>query len=125
MLVAFGVVGVAAAAVLAPPGRSWRAAAEHSRGFWLAWIVGFAALGFGGPATVGLGWAPTAWLAVWSAVGALQPSMVADLVEVRRFTRRRLAVVPARGPTVAAAPRVRGHAPAANRVPPGGVLTGR
>jgi hypothetical protein len=87
----FAVVGIAAAAVLAPPSSSWRGAAEHSRGFWVAWIVGFAALGFAGPATSGLRWVPMGWFAFWTTVGTLQPSMVADLVEVRRFGRRRLA----------------------------------
>jgi hypothetical protein len=92
LLALFAVVGIAAAAVLAPPSSSWRGAAEHSRGFWVAWIVGFAAFGFAGPATSGLGWVPMAWFALWTTVGTLQPSMVADLVEVRRFGRRRLAV---------------------------------
>jgi hypothetical protein len=44
------------------------------------------------------------WFALWTTVGTLQPSMVADLVEVRRFSRRRLAV--ARMPIVASAPRM-------------------
>jgi hypothetical protein len=102
MLGLFAVAGIAAAAVLGPPSSSWRGAAEHSRGFWLAWIVGFAALGFAGPATSGLGWVPMGWFALWTTVGTLQPSMVADLVEVRRFGRRRLRVP--RMPIVASVP---------------------
>jgi hypothetical protein len=123
MLGLFALVGIAAAAVLAPPTSSWRAAAEHSRGFWLAWIVGFAALGFAGPATSGLGWVAMSWFALWTAVGTLQPSMVADLVEVRRCSRRRLAVPPSpivasvdrlANVTVIAGPRpIRWRAPAA------------
>jgi hypothetical protein len=104
MLGLFAVAGIAAAAVLGPPSSSWRGAAEHSRGFWLAWIVGFAALGFAGPATSGLGWVPMGWFALWTTVGTLQPSMVADLVEVRRFGRRRRAVP--RMPVVASVPRI-------------------
>jgi|SRR5450759_79565 Na+/melibiose symporter-like transporter len=101
MLGLFAIVGIAAAAVLAPPSSSWRGAAEHSRGFWVAWIVGFGALGFAGPATSGLGWVPMGWFALWTTVGTLQPSMVADLVEVRRFGRRRLAT-----PSVASVARM-------------------
>jgi energy-converting hydrogenase Eha subunit G len=89
MLGACGVVGLAAAAVVAPPAASWRGAAEHSRAFWLVWIAGFAGLGFAAPATTGLGWGPAVWLAGWSAVAALQPSMVEDLVEVHRVDGRR------------------------------------
>lgn len=112
MLGLFAVSGIAAAAVLAPPTSSWRAAAEHSRGFWLAWIVGFAVLGFAGPATSGLGWVPMGWFALWTTVGTLQPSMIADLVEVRRFRRRRLAV-----------PRIRSVAPV-TRMPNVTVMAG-
>lgn len=107
MLGAFGAVGIAAAAVLAPGSRSWRSAAEHRRVFWLAWIVGFAALGFAGPASVGLGWAPMAWLAWWSAVAAFQPSMVADLVEIHRFGRRRRALPATAVSTMVEPPTIR------------------
>jgi hypothetical protein len=63
---------------------------------------------------------PTAWFVFWSAVGTLQPSMVADVVEVRRFGRRQLGV--ARLPRVAAvtAPAaIRWRAPASASVPTG------
>jgi hypothetical protein len=101
MLAAFAATGLAAAAVLAPTSRSWRGAAEHSRAFWLVWIVGFAALGFVGPATAGLGWASTAWLVWWTAVAALQPSMVVDVLEVHRFGKRQALVQSAGSPGVA------------------------
>jgi hypothetical protein len=113
MLVPFAVVGLAAIAVLVSSSGAWRGAAEHSRGFWLAWIVGFAALGFAGPATSGPGWGPTAWFVFWSAVGALQPSMLADVADVRRFGRRQVAVARMpRAAVVAPPPTIRWQAPA-------------
>ena len=120
MLGPFAVIGLAAVSVLASSSSAWRGAAEHSRGFWLAWIVGFAALGFAGPATAGLGWVPTAWFVFWSLVGTLQPSMVVDVVEVRRLGRRQLAV--ASRPhvaVVASPPAIRWRAPASASVPAG------
>ena len=123
MLTAFAIIGLAAAAVLAPTGRSWRSAAEHSRAFWLAWILAFAGLGFAGPATAGLGWVSMAWLAWWSAVAALQPSMVADLVEVHRFGKRALARTP--GPPVLAMPAIRWQAPAVRSPRDAPLINGR
>jgi hypothetical protein len=102
LLAPFVVAGLAAVAVLAPRRAAWRGAAEHARAFWLAWIIGGTSLGFAGPATFGLGWVPLAWFAFWTAVGALQPSMVSDLLEVRRLGRRQLATArrPAATPTI-------------------------
>jgi hypothetical protein len=120
MLAPFAVIGLAAVAVLASSSSAWRGAAEHSRGFWLAWIVGFAVLGFAGPATAGLGWGPTVWFVFWSAVGTVQPSMVADVMEVRRFGRRQRAV--ARRPPIAVVsspPAIRWQAPGSASVPTG------
>lgn len=125
MLGTFGVVGIAAAAVLAPRATSWVRAAEHSRVFWLTWISGFAALGFLGPATAGLGWVPMAWLGVCCAVAILQPSLIADLVEVRGASLRRRAAarrpeplptpitrpMPASRPDGEVAPAIRWQAP--------------
>lgn len=98
LLIPFALAGLAAVGVLAARRSAWRGAAEHSRPFWLAWIVGFSILGFAGPAAFGLGWLPTVWFVFWTAIGTLQPSMIADIVEVHRFGRRQLAA--ARRPAV-------------------------
>lgn len=104
LLVPFAVAGLAAVAVLIPRRSAWRGAAEHSRAFWLAWIIGGTGLGFAGPATFGLGWVPLAWFVFWTALGTLQPSMVIDLLEARRFGRRQL--VTARRPPSAPTTKV-------------------
>jgi hypothetical protein len=88
---------------------------------WVTWIVGFATLGSAAPATSGLG----SWFA-WGAVGTLQPSMVADVVEGRRFGRRHLAMARVPSAPVAPPPPIRGPAPVSPAVPPGrGIVTGR
>ncbi len=106
LLVPFGIAGLAAVAVLAPRSSAWRGAAEHSRAFWLAWIIGCSGLGFAGPATFGLGWVPLVWFVVWTAVGTVQPSMISDLLDVRRFGRRQLST--ARRPAVTPATETTG-----------------
>jgi hypothetical protein len=89
MLGLIAAVGIAAAVVLIPSARSWRAAAEHARAFWLVWILGLTAVGFAAPAGLGLGWLPMAWFTFCVLLGTLQPSMLADLLEVRRYRRLR------------------------------------
>jgi hypothetical protein len=89
--VALGVVFVVLVIVVAQPSRAWRAAAEHSRLFWLAWIVLSLAVGAAPAAATELDWATAAWLAVCCALGTLQPAMIADLLDIRRhiaFGRR-------------------------------------
>jgi hypothetical protein len=94
---------IAALALLAaPPREAWRAGAEHSRWFWSAWVVTAVMVGLAGWARFG-GAGGTAWLALWCAVGSAQPSMIADLVDVRRqrdrrASRSRPAVVVGAGP---------------------------
>ena len=86
-IVAIGLVCLALIVLGAQPARSWRDAAEHSRVFWLWWMVGSAAVGLL-PLVDGLGWAGTTWLALWCAFAALQPAFVADVLEVRRHLNR-------------------------------------
>lgn len=86
-IVAVGLVCLALLVVRAQPARSWDESAEHSRAFWLSWIVGSAAAGLL-PLVDGLGWAAATWLALWCAFGALQPAFVADVLEVRRHLAR-------------------------------------
>jgi hypothetical protein len=82
------VIGMHLAVVLQPL-RVWREAAEHSKVFWFLWALGSVAIG-AVPAALGdRGWGAAAWLAVWCGCAALQPAMIADLLEVRRQVRRR------------------------------------
>ena len=84
---AIGLVCIALLVLRAQSARAWRDAAEHSRGFWLSWVVGSAAVGLV-PLVDGLGWETATWLALWCVFGALQPAMVSDLLEVRRHLAR-------------------------------------
>ena len=80
---------VAALAVLALQPRGWRSAAEHSRGFWALWITGWASVGLAVAALAGPGGMAAAGLAAGCLVGSLQPSMIADLLDVRRLGQLR------------------------------------
>jgi len=82
---------VAALSLLAAPRRrTWRAGAEHSRWFWSAWVLIATVVGLAGWARLA-GAGGLAWLALCCGVGSAQPSMIADLVDVRRLGRRRRA----------------------------------
>jgi hypothetical protein len=80
--------GVVALTLAVQPRRAWRDAAEHSRAFWLAWLVLAVGAGVAGTLRLGPGWPATAWLGACVAVGGLQPSMLADLLDTRRHIRR-------------------------------------
>lgn len=87
VVAALGLVCLVLLVLRAQSARAWRDAAEHSRGFWLWWIVGSVAVGLL-PLVDGLGWAAAAWLALWCAFGALQPALIADVLEVHRHLAR-------------------------------------
>ena len=81
---------VVALAVLAlQPRRAWQAAAEHSRAFWARWATGWALLGLAAAVLVGPGGMAAAGLAAGCLIGSLQPSMIADLLDVRRLGQLR------------------------------------
>jgi hypothetical protein len=80
--------GVVALTLAVQPRRAWRDAAEHSRAFWLAWLVLAVGAGVAGALRLGPGWPATAWLGTCVALGGLQPSMLADLADTRRYIRR-------------------------------------
>ena len=83
-------VGLAVFVVLSQPRSLWTEAAEHSRWFWLGWATVAVVIGIAPAATGALDdWAAAIWLAVWCAVGALQPAMWSDVLEVRRDVARR------------------------------------
>jgi hypothetical protein len=89
--VMLAVAALALLVVVVHPWRSWDAAAEHARGFWGTWIVGSVAVGVL-PLFVEVTWGTAVWCAACCAFGALQPSLVVDIVEVRQHiarTRRR------------------------------------
>jgi hypothetical protein len=66
------------------------------------------------------GWIGTAWLGGCVALGGLQPSMFADLIDTRRYLRRsRMAVVVPMRPAGPALPPI-WHAPPDRRVAPSG-----
>jgi hypothetical protein len=85
-----GVVGIAVFVVFSQPWPVWRDAAEHSRRFWLAWATVSVSVGLL-PAVTGLldDWGAGVWLIACCAFAALQPAMVADILEVRRDIARR------------------------------------
>jgi hypothetical protein len=86
LLVAAATLGT----LLAQPGPAWRDAAEHSRAFWVAWLLVGTGIGLAGLVAVGVSsWGGAAWLAFWAAVGSVQPSMIADVLEMRRLEQRR------------------------------------
>jgi hypothetical protein len=118
--VALGGVAAAVAALVLQPRRAWRDAAEHSRAFWLLWAIGWAALGVGAAVLAGPGWVGAAVLAAACLIGAAQPSMVADLLDVRGLGRlRRRQAWMAVQVSDPALPRVAWHAPSAStRVDP-------
>lgn len=106
--------GVVALALAVQPRRAWRAAARHSRAFWLGWLIFAVGVGAAGAVKAGPGWTSTAWLCSWVALGALQPSMLGDLIDTRRYIRRCQAASIA--PTVPAnpgLPPISWHAPPA------------
>jgi hypothetical protein len=110
----------AALAVLAAsPSDAWRAGAEHSRRFWCGWVLLAGAVGLVGWAQLG-GGIGNGWLALWCAVGSLQPSMVADVLDVRALRRDpgppRPAPIAAAGVTEASPP-IHWQAPAADGAP--------
>ena len=76
--------------VFSQPRPLWSDAAEHSRWFWLAWAAVALIIG-AAPAVSGAldGWAAAVWLTVWCALGAIQPAMWFDVLEVRRAVARR------------------------------------
>jgi len=82
-------VVVALAALAAQPRRAWRAAAEHSRAFWALWATGWASLGLAATMLAGPGWMAAPGLAAGCLIGSLQPSMIADLLDVRRLGQLR------------------------------------
>ena len=109
-------VAVAAGATLVlagQPGAAWRDAAEHARAFWLGWALLGAGLGAAGPLWAGLSWSSVAWLAVWVAVGFLQPSMVTDVLDTRRLVRRRRVLTRHPADLAVVLPPIRWHAPGA------------
>jgi hypothetical protein len=93
-VVAVAVVVLAVSVVLSQPRPVWRDAAEHSRGFWLAWATTSVTVGLA-PAAAGWTSDGTAavWLAACCAFAALQPAMWADVLEVRRDVARRCRVL--------------------------------
>jgi hypothetical protein len=98
------VAGLFALTLAVQPRRVWRDAAEHSRAFWLGWVLVAIGIGVAGALRVGPGWPGTAWLAACVAFGCGQPPLLADLLDTRRHVRRcRTAAVrpaPAAGPLV-------------------------
>jgi len=80
-----GVVALALGLVLVQPGGAWRAAAEHSRLFWLGWAVVSVAVG-AAPFATGLGWSQAAWFAICCSFAAFQPAMIVDVHDVHRHT---------------------------------------
>ncbi len=97
---ALGVVLVAVAALVVQPRRAWREAAEHARLFWLIWALSWAALGLAIAVLAGPGWVGAGGLAGACLIGSAQPSMIADLLDVRRLgrLRRRQAWMPLAAP---------------------------
>jgi hypothetical protein len=72
----------------------WRDSAEHSRGFWLAWVAISVAVGVA-PVTTGVmsDVGAAVWLTACCAFAALQPALWADVLEVRRDVARRRRVL--------------------------------
>jgi len=83
------IVVVALAVLARQPRRAWRSAAEHSQGFWAVWITGWASGGLAVAVLAGPGGIAAAGLAAGCLVGSLQPSMIADLLDVRRLGQLR------------------------------------
>ncbi len=108
VLIGGSVVVVAAAVVVvaSQPRRLWRDAAEHRQSFWLAWALGWSALGAAGLALAGSGAAGCATFVVGALVGGAQPSMIADVRDVRRLgrLRRRQSWLPSDGAVPSPAP---------------------
>src|SRR6202011_4148434 len=98
----------------AEPRRARRDAAEHARAFWVAWALGGAGLGLAGPLTAGVSWGGAGWLAFWVAAGSVQPSMLTDVLEVRRL-RQRQASLPV-APEAAPLPPIHWRAPAGDEI---------
>jgi len=107
-------VAVAAGATLvlaAQPGAAWRDAAEHGRACWLGWALLAAGLGAAGLLRAGVSWAGVAWLAVWVAVGLLQPSMVTEVLDTRRLLWRRQVLADRPADLAVVLPPILWHAP--------------
>jgi hypothetical protein len=97
-LIAIGVLGVAIFVVVSQPRPVWEDVAEHAKSFWYSWALIAAIVGVA-PAIAGLwsAWANAVWLAVCCAFGALQPAMIADILDVRSdIVRRRQSTLAAR-----------------------------
>jgi len=99
------------------PTAAWRDAAEHSKQFWGSCVLGFVTAGVVAPAAAGIGWATGAWLLACCAFAVLQPSLLADLREVRAHARRtkhpRGPVPPSRLVSMDDLPPIRWRAPSA------------
>ena len=87
--VSLGAVLITAGVLVAQPRRAWHEAAEHTQAFWLAWALVWAALGLTVVVLAGMSWPGVAVLAAASLIGSAQPSMLADIHDVRRLGRLR------------------------------------
>jgi hypothetical protein len=97
-LIAIGTLGAAILVVVSQPQPVWDDVAEHAKSFWYSWALTAAVVGLA-PAVFGLwsAWANAVWLAVCCAFGALQPAMIADILDVRSdIVRRRQSILAAR-----------------------------
>src|SRR5437867_2652619 len=75
-------------AVAVQPRRAWNEAAEHGKGLWGGWVLGLVAVGLVAPIVGEIAWSTTTWVAVCCGLAVAQPSLLADLREVRRHVRR-------------------------------------
>jgi len=97
-LIAIGVLGAAIFVVVSQPRPVWDDVAEHAKSFWYSWALIAAIVGVA-PAVADLwsAWVNAVWLAACCAFGALQPAMIADILDVRNdIVRRRQATLAAR-----------------------------
>lgn len=88
---ALGVVALAMLLVVVQSPGAWKAAAEHSKVFWLVWAV--VLVGIGAAPAVALDEVPPSggllvWLLFCCALAALQPSLLVDVRDTRRHRRR-------------------------------------
>jgi hypothetical protein len=87
--VALGAVLVTAGVLVGQPRRAWHEAAEHTQAFWVAWALVWAALGLTAVVLAGMTWPGVAVLAAACLIASAQPSMIADIHDVRRLGRLR------------------------------------